>query len=132
MAWVAGRVALGVACVLALAPVAPGAAAASCSNDVFAIDGGSLAVELCAVPSAKRGDGKPARVTLTESFNFKGRAPYVRQLALDATLAESRTIDDVALVKLGIEKTLHLTIAYKPGSVRLEHALLVPGAVALK
>ncbi|MDQ2857895.1 MAG: hypothetical protein M3R53_04480 [Candidatus Eremiobacteraeota bacterium] len=133
MAWVAARIAVSVAGVFALAPLAPSVAAASCSSDVFALDGGALAVELCARAAAPRGDGKTAAVTLVESFNFRGRPSYVRRLTLDLDRsAESRTIDDVALAKLGIEKTLHLTIAYKPGSVRLEHALLIPGAVALK
>jgi len=44
----------------------------------------------------------------------------------------SSTIDDVSLDKLGIARTLHLTIGLKPGTVRLEHALLIPGAIALK
>jgi hypothetical protein len=38
----------------------------------------------------------------------------------------------VPLAKLGLARTLHLTVVYTSGSARLEHALLVPGAIALK
>ena len=57
-----------------------------------------------------------------------------REVALDyfAGADYSRAIDDAPLQRFGIAKTLHMTIGYKPGSVRLEHALLVPGAIALK
>jgi hypothetical protein len=44
----------------------------------------------------------------------------------------SRTIDDVSLARLGIARTLHMTIAYKLGSAKLERALLIPGALVLK
>ena len=59
---------------------------------------------------------------------------FSRTVTFDALAGSdySRTIDDLPLARVGIEKSLHLTIRYKLGSVRLEHALLVPGAIALK
>jgi hypothetical protein len=107
------------------APAAP-----ACSSDAFTIDGSSLSVSLCAPPDAK--GRSTARVT--ETLSVRGQAPYVRDVTLElvAGTDSSRTIDDVPLERLGFARTLHLTIAYRNGSVRLEHALLVPGAIALK
>jgi hypothetical protein len=71
---------------------------------------------------------------LEETLTVKGQPPLVRSIALDAAPAEdpSRTIDDVPLASLGLARTLHLTLAVRASGIRLEHALLVPGAVTLK
>lgn len=114
--------------------VAPLAAAATpgCSNDAFVVRGTALAVELCA-PLGARPVGK-SPVTITETITAKGQAPLVRRVPLDGGLGDetSHTIDDAPLQSLGIAGTLHMTLAYKSGAVHLEHALLVPGAIALK
>jgi hypothetical protein len=110
---------------------ATGAAAApACSSDAFTIDGSSLTVSLCAAPDV-RGQ---STAHVTETLSVRGQAPYVRDVTLElvAGTESSRTIDDAPLQRLGLARTLHLTIAYRNGSVRLEHALLVPGAIALK
>jgi len=114
-------------------PARAGAAAPACSSDTFAIDGTALAVEVC----APGGPAAGTKVTLVERFTVKGQAPLERTLVVDvlAKAGTSRAIDDVPLAKLGIERTLHMTVVYKPGqapSAGLEHALLVPGAIALK
>jgi hypothetical protein len=118
---------LSAALVAALAP--PGGPSA-CSSDAFAIDGSSVSVSLCA-PADMKGQ---STASVVETLTVKGQPPYVRSVTLEFVPgAESaRTIDDVPLAKLGIAHTLHLTIAYKNGAVRLEHALLIPGAIALK
>jgi hypothetical protein len=126
---IAARVCGSLACALALA-AAPASAAPACSTDSFTVDGQPLTVEICLPSEIPAG----TKVTLTERFTVKGQAPLERPLTVDvlAKAQTSRSIDDVSLSKLGIEKTLHLTIVYKPGAAHLEHALLVPGAIALK
>jgi hypothetical protein len=106
------------------------AAAPACSSDAFVVDGTPLTVEICAPSEGPVG----AKLTLTERFTAKGQTPFERPLVIDvlAKAETSRTIDDVPLAKLGLAKTLHLTVVYRPGSARLEHALLIPGAIALK
>jgi hypothetical protein len=108
----------------------PVSAGDDCSADTFAIDGSSVLVQLC----ARAGKGSDAKTLVTEILSVKGQPALVRTVALDALPGAdaSRAIDDAPLEKLGLTRTLHLTIAVKNGSVRLEHALLVPGAVALK
>jgi hypothetical protein len=114
-----------------LAAVLPAAQTgdAGCSSDAFAIDGSSVVVQLCA-----RDVNAAAKIVVTETLSVKGQTPFVREVPLDRVPGadSSRAIDDVPLTKLGLARTLHLTIAVKNGAVRLEHALLVPGAVALK
>ena len=124
---------------LALAPLAAGAAPpgapAGCSSDAFTVDAAPLAVQirLAPVALATAAPGKPSSVALDETFSSRGTA-FSRRISLEFFSGGdySRSIDDVPLERFGIARTLHLTIGYKPGSVRLEHALLVPGAIPLK
>ena len=44
----------------------------------------------------------------------------------------SRVLESLDLGKLGLAGTLHLTLAYSRGQVRLEGALLTPGAITIK
>jgi hypothetical protein len=115
---------------LLFAATTPVSAASACSSDAFSIDGTSLTVELCPTPTANTA-GKAA---LSETLTVKGQPPLVRAVTVELLPGAdtSRTIDDAPLQKLGLGRSLHLTIAYKNGAARLEHALLVPGAVALK
>jgi hypothetical protein len=121
-------------------------AAPACSSDPFTVDGAMLTVEVCA-PAQAPAAGK---VTLIERFTVKGQAPLERALVVEVLprAGTSRSIDDVPLAKLGIARTLHLTVVYKPPSTgsgqalltgpgqppsaALEHAMLIPGAIALK
>jgi hypothetical protein len=129
----------GCALLLALAPLAawaaPPGAPAGCSSDAFTIDAAPVAVRICLAPVAPESApaGKPSSVALDETLSSHGTT-FSRRVALEFFSGGdySRTIDDVPLERFGIARTLHLTIGYKPGSVRLEHALLVPGAIALK
>jgi hypothetical protein len=109
------------------------AAGVPCSHDTLAVDGASIAVSLCATPEARRGAGRPIPVAVDESFRTQ-RGGFTRSVSLEFLAGSdvSRTIDDVPLSALGIAKTLHLTLSYRDGVVRIEHALLLPGAVPLK
>jgi hypothetical protein len=107
-----------------------------CSSDVFTIDDRPVSVVLC-IPDAepkRTADGRRYLVKVTESLSSRG-VSFSRDVTLDflAGAELSRTLDDVPLDKLGIAGgQLHLTVGYRPGTIRLEHALLIPGAKALK
>lgn len=122
---------------LAAALLASGAAAyaapSGCSEDTFLVKGTQLSVELCA-PSASARAASKGPISIAETITAKGQPPLARKVPLDGALGDetSHTIDDAPLQSLGIAGTLHMTLAYKSGAVRLEHALLVPGAIALK
>ena len=131
--------AMAVSATLAVVLAGPMAAAQpndACSHDTLMVEGTPVDVTLCAPEPAARkakGEGGPVSVTVTEVFSAGGNS-FTRTSALEflERPQTSRTIDDVPLQKLGIPKTLHLTIGYRQGSVRLEHAMLIPGAVDLK
>jgi hypothetical protein len=44
----------------------------------------------------------------------------------------SRVIEDVALERLGLEGTLHLTLILRGAQVRIDSAMLTPGAITIK
>jgi hypothetical protein len=92
------------------------------------VDGGPVAATFCVAAGAPA-----ARVTVNETFE-RGGKQFSRPLTIDVVSGASvtRAVDDVPLTDLGSDKTLHLTVAYRPGSAVLEHALLLPGAVVLK
>lgn len=125
------RIALAIAVAASAAGAAPALAAPGCSSDAFTVSGSPLSVEICA--PATRPIGK-APLLATETLTARGQAPIVRKVTLDvlSPTEASHTIDDAPLQSLGIAGTLHMTIGYRAGVVRLEHALLVPGAIALK
>ena len=98
-----------------------------CSREAFPVGGQSVAVTVCA--GAPDG-GKTVAVTET----FKGAAASFNHRTSIEVLpsATSRGVDDVSLAPLGLQYTLHLTLAYSNAAVTIEHALLLPGAVPLK
>lgn len=101
--------------------------AARCSHEVFPVGGQPVTVTVCA--GAPDG-GKSVAVTET----FKNAAnTFTHGTSVDVLKgATSRTVDDVSLAPLGLQFTLHMTLAYRDAAVTIEHALLLPGAVPLK
>lgn len=99
-----------------------------CSRESFPVGGQTVAVTVCAgAPDS----GKSVAVTetyknATASFNHSSSIEVL------AGATASRTVEDVSLAPLGLQYTLHLTLAYKGAAVTVEHALLLPGAVPLK
>jgi hypothetical protein len=99
-----------------------------CSRDTFPVGGQSVAVTVCAgAPDS----GKSVAVaetfkTAAASFNHSSSIEVL------PGAAASRTVEDVSLAPLGLQYTLHLTLAYRQAAVSIEHALLLPGAVPLK
>lgn len=108
-----------------------------CSSDTFSIDGTALTFLVCPAAQSVPAAGKPAPSTsgeLRETIGVKGRLPLTRVVRYERLANEetARTLDDVPLAALGIELTMHVTLAIRGGDARLEHALLVPGAIPLK
>lgn len=120
-----------VALVALATSVEPASAASGCSSDTFTIARAPLAVQIC-IPTSRPNAKAP--LIATETLTARGETSVIRKVALDvmSSAEASHTIDDAPLQPLGIAGTLHMTIGYRAGVVRLEHALLVPGAIALK
>ncbi|HEY2026838.1 MAG TPA: hypothetical protein VGG78_07495 [Gemmatimonadaceae bacterium] len=115
---------------LFMASIAPALAqpAQRCSHETFSVGGQAVAVTVCAgAPNS----GKTVAVTetfknATTSFNHNSSIEVL------PGAAASRAVDDVSLAPLGLQFTLHITLAYRDAGVIIEHALLLPGAVPLK
>lgn len=103
-----------------------------CTNEALTIEGQKVSAQFCVTGEAAAGPNKPVHVTISESLSAGG-SNVNRTAGLDFVAADAaRAIDDIPLAPLGIKKTLHSTFLYSGGSVKLEHALLVPGAVTVK
>jgi len=116
---------LGLAASFAPASAQP---AQRCSHETFPVAGHAVAVTVCA---GAHDGGKT--VAVTETFK-NATASFNRTTAIEVLpgAAASRAVDDVSLAPLGLQYTLHLTLAYREAAVTIEHALLLPGAVPLK
>jgi hypothetical protein len=99
-----------------------------CSRDAFPVAGQSVAVTVCAGAP----DGAKT-VAVTETFkNATASFNHTTSIEVLPGAAVSRAVDDVSLAPLGLQYTLHLTLAHREAAVTIEHALLLPGAVPLK
>jgi hypothetical protein len=117
----------GIAAIAFAATVGIAGAQDRCSRETFTVDGAPVIVTLCVAPGAQ------TPVPVAASFS-RGTASFNHTVPVTIVsgAAVSRAVDDVALDALGVNKRLHLTIAYRNGEAAVEHAMLVPGAVVLK
>ena len=99
-----------------------------CSNESFSVGGQAVKVTVCAGAP----DGGKS-VAVSETFkNASTSFNHATSIEVLPGASASRAVDDVSLAPLGLQYTLHLTLAYREASVIIEHALLLPGAVPLK
>ncbi|MBV8638216.1 MAG: hypothetical protein JO322_09040 [Candidatus Eremiobacteraeota bacterium] len=70
---------------------------------------------------------------MAESYSSSGGS-FSRSAKLRFVTGEgpSRVLENVDLDKLGLTGTLHLTLVYAGGEVRVENAMLTPGAIIIK
>ncbi len=70
---------------------------------------------------------------MTEAYSSSGGS-FTRSAKLRFISGEgpSRVLENVNLSDLGLTGTLHLTLVYASGEVRVEKAMLTPGAVIIK
>ncbi len=118
--------------VLALVTASIGPALAQpaqrCSHDTFSVAAQPVTVTVCAGAP----DGAKT-VAVTETFkNAATSFNHTTSIEVLRGAAASRAVDDVSLSPLGLQYTLHMTLAYREAAVTIEHALLLPGAVPLK
>jgi hypothetical protein len=108
-------------------------AASPCTQDALTVEGAPVAVGYC-VSGAVRSNGSDELV-VPVAASYSGPRGALRlslQLHFIAGERVSRVIQSLDLTKLGLTGTLHLTLAYSSGLVRLEGALLTPGAITIK
>jgi hypothetical protein len=104
-----------------------------CTRETLSVKGTALTVSYCVAAEKSAAAGHDLPVQVTESYST-GRGSFTQQNTLQFISGEtaSRVIEDVALNRVGLEGTLHLTLVYRGGLVRVESALLTPGAITIK
>jgi hypothetical protein len=132
MRWANMRILVAVAALLAagIVPVSaqPGQPASRCTHDTFPVSGQNVTVTACAgAPDSGQ------TVAVAETLKGAGGSfTHTMSIQVLPGASASRGVDDVALAPLGLQYTLHLTLAYHDATVVIEHALLLPGAIPLK
>ncbi len=126
----------GAAAVLAAAAALPVAASAQqhCSQETLNVRGTPVTIGYCIVAPAKTGAGEEILIPVQASYAAPGgsfaRSEDLRFIAGEGS---SRVVENLRLGPLGLgAQILHLTLLYTGGTVRIEGALLTPGAITIK
>lgn len=120
-----------VAAVLVAAIPAAAQAQNHCSRETLTVRGTAVTISYC--PSAPTGSGPEVTVPVAEAYSSSG-GTMSRNATLRFVTGEgpSRVLENVNLAELGLTGTLHLTLVYTGGEVRIENAMLTPGAIIIK
>jgi hypothetical protein len=125
------RLVLMAALAAGLGTAAAAQPAGRCTHDTLSVRGTSVQVTYCV--TAMDGSGPELPVTVAATY-ASPRASFTQNATLRFVrgVDSSRVIEDVGLERLGMEGTLHLTLVLRGGLVRIETAMLTPGAVTIK
>ena len=126
----------GAAVLVAAAAALPVAASAQqrCSQETLSVRGTPVTIGYCIAAAPKTGAGEEILIPVQASYAAPGgsfgRAEDLRFIAGEGS---SRVVENLRLGPLGLgAQTLHLTLVYSGGVVRIEGALLTPGAITVK
>ncbi len=120
-----------------MAGLAAGACASAqpsrgCTHEQLKVQGVSLTASYCvAQVGPPAGHELPVRVQETYSTP-RGSVSQETTLRFINGEPSSRVIEDLALTRVGLSGTLHLTLLLQAGLVRVDGAILTPGAVTVK
>ncbi len=125
--------ALAIFIVLTLSTVPPARSASSCTQEKLTVEGAPLTIGYCVSGPLLANGADELLVPVTATYSAPA-GTLRRSIDLHFIAGErvSRVLQSLDLAKLGLSGTLHLTLAYSHGLVRLEGALLTPGAITIK
>jgi hypothetical protein len=123
---------LAIFIILAASTVWGARADTPCTQETLQVEGAPVSIGYC-INGAPRSNGSEVMVQVASTYSTPGgtlrRATLFRFLAGEGV---SRVLESVDLTKVGLTGTLHLTLAYSRGLIRVEGALLTPGAITIK
>lgn len=127
------RRALTIFIVLATGTVTAARPAAACSQETVTVEGAPVTIGYCISGPLQANGAEEVIVPVTATYAAPG-GTLRRAIDLHFIAGEgvSRVLESLDLTELGLTGTLHLTLAYSRGLVRLEGALLTPGAITIK
>lgn len=107
--------------------------ASRCTHETLNVRGTPVTASYCVATVTGGRPGRDLPVRVSESFSTP-RASFTQAATLQFIAGESssRVIEDVALSRLGLAGTLHLTLVLRGQAVHVEGAMLTPGAVTIK
>jgi len=119
---------------LLTAVAAPASGAAlPCTQETLSVEGAALTVAYCVSATPRTNGTDEVIVPVSARYAAPGGS-LDRSLELHFVAGEgvSRVLESLDLTKVGLTGVLHLTLAYAHGLVRVEGALLTPGAITIK
>lgn len=104
-----------------------------CTRETLRVRGNPITASFCVTQPPQGAAGGELLVPVNEAYSGSGGSfSQPATLRFLAGEGASRVIEDVALDRLGSAGTLHLTLVYSGGVVRVESAMLTPGAITIK
>ncbi len=108
-------------------------AATGCTEETLNVRGTAVTIGYCLAGAPRSAGSDEVIVPIVASYvSPSGSFRRSSELHFVAGEGISRIIESLDLTRLGMTGTLHLTLAYSGGLVRLEGALLTPGAITIK
>jgi len=125
--------ALAIAAALAASTASAAAAADSCTQETLTVEGTPVSIGYCISGAPHSNGAEEVIVPVVATYSAPG-GTLRRPIDLHFIAGEgiSRVLESLDLTKVGLSGTLHLTLAYSRGLVRVEGALLTPGAITIK
>lgn len=106
--------------------------AADCTQQTLTVEGRAVTIGYCIAGPARSNGTAEVIVPVIASFSSpNGALRRDGELHFLAGERVSRVIESLDLSKIGLTGTLHLTLTYERGLVRVEGALLTPGAITI-
>jgi hypothetical protein len=124
--------ALTIFIVLAASTV-PAFAGAPCTQETLTVEATPVTIAYCISGALRSTGAEEIIVPVTATYTAPGGSlRRTSELHFMNGEGVSRVLESVDLTKLGLAGILHLTLAYSRGLVRIEGALLTPGAITIK
>lgn len=125
--------AIVIAVISAAITLQPAPAAEQCTQESLTVEGHAVSIGYCISGPLRSNGADEILVPVTATYAASGTALRLPiQLHFIAGENVSRVLESLDLTKLGLTGTLHLTLAFAHGLVRVEGALLTPGAITIK
>jgi hypothetical protein len=127
------RTFMATALAISLGSPASAQPAGRCTHETLMVRGTPVTAAYCVGEIGAAAPGRDLPVRVAETFSTP-RASFSQEATLRFIAGEeaSRVIEDVALERLGIEGTLHLTLLLRGQAVHVDGAMLTPGAITIK
>jgi hypothetical protein len=116
---------------LAALPIAA-SAQNHCSRETLGVRGTPVTISYCVAGVPQRSGSETALAVAATYSAPAGQFNRNTTMRFVEGEGPSRILENVDLAPLGITGTLHLTLTYGAGTVRIESALLTPGAIVVK